>query len=146
MLPLQWHQVVSGRFSKSMPAACHGILPFLTFSLHHALSAPTAHLTGYRLMLSICMAPGKTRSLFMTNNRGQYPSRTLFGTQQVKGKQRTVFLTSGQEKSSYSIFCLSALFGTKQVRGKQCTVILTSGEEKLIYSIFPLVLHSARSR
>ena len=92
------------------------------------------------------MAPGKKRSLFMTNNRGQYPSRTLFGTQQVKGKQRTVFLTSGQEKSSFSIFCLSALFGTKQVRGKQCTVILTSGEEKLIYSIFPLVLHSARRR
>ena len=76
-----------------------------------------------------------------------FPSCTLFGTKQVlKGKQGAVFLTSGKEKLSYSIFCLSALFGTQQVRGKQCTVFLTSGKEKLSYSIFPLVLHSAHSR
>ena len=75
-----------------------------------------------------------------------FPSCTLFGTKQVlKGKQGAVFLTSGKEKLSYSIFCLSALFGTQQVRGKQCTVFLTSGKEKLSYSIFPLVLHSAHS-
>ena len=80
-----------------------------------------------------------------------FPSRNLFGTKQVlRGKQGTVFLTSGKEKEklSYSIFCLSALFGTpaQQVRGKQCTVFLTSGKGKLSYSIFPLVLHSARTR
>ena len=33
-------------------------------------------------------------SLFMTNNRGQYPSPTLFSTHHVRGKQHTVFLTS----------------------------------------------------
>ena len=78
-----------------------------------------------------------------------FPSRNLFGTKQVlRGKQGTVFLTSGKEKLSYRIFCLSALFGTpaQQVRGKQCTVFLTSGKGKLSDSIFPLVLHSARTR
>ena len=77
-----------------------------------------------------------------------FPSCTLFGTRQVlsRGKQGAVFLTSGKEKLSYSIFCISALFGTQQVRGKQCTVFLTSGKEKLSHSIFPFVLHSAHSR
>ena len=34
-------------------------------------------------------------SLFQTNNIGQYPSRTLFGTLYVRGRECTVFLTSG---------------------------------------------------
>ena len=37
---------------------------------------------------------------------GQYLSRTLFGTHHVRGKEGTVFLTSGEEKLSYSIFSL----------------------------------------
>ena len=36
-------------------------------------------------------------SLFITNNRGQCPYPTLFGTHLVRGKQHTVFLTSGRK-------------------------------------------------
>ena len=95
-------------FVKACPA-CHGILPFLPFLLHHALSAPTAHLNGYNLIFLIwhLARSGHCKwSPFMTNNRGQYPSRTLFGTHHVRGKERSVFLTSGEEKLSYSIFSL----------------------------------------
>ena len=35
-----------------------------------------------------------------------FPSRTRFGTLQVRGKQRTDFLRSGWDKLSYSIFHL----------------------------------------
>ena len=86
-------------FVKACPA-CHGILPFLPFLLHHALSAPTAHLNGYNLIFLIwhLARSGHCKwSPFMTNNRGQYPSRTLFGTHHVRGKERSVFLTSGEE-------------------------------------------------
>ena len=95
-------------FLKACPP-WHGILPFQPFPLHHALSAPTAHLNGYRLILLIwhLARSGHCKwSLFMTNDRGQYPSRTLFGTHHVRGKERTVFLTSGEKKLSYSIFSL----------------------------------------
>ena len=95
-------------FLKACPA-CYDILPFLPFPLHHALSTPTAHLNGYRLILliSYLARSGHCKwSLFTTNSRGQYPSRTLFGTHHVSGKQRTVFLTSGEKKLSYSIFFL----------------------------------------
>ena len=37
---------------------------------------------------------------------GQYLPRTLFGTYHVRGKEGTVFLTSGEEKLSYGIFSL----------------------------------------
>ena len=52
------------------------------------------------------MAPGKKRSpykwsLFLTNNIGQYASRTLFGTLYVRGKQRTVFLTPRERTLSF---------------------------------------------
>ena len=89
------------------------------------------------------MEPGKKRSLFMTNNRGQYPPRTLFGTQQVRAYS---FPYMRQGKVKLQHFLSRTLFGKQQVRGKQCTVFLTSRQEKSSYSIFPLVLYSAQSR
>ena len=40
-------------FLKACRPVCHGTLPFPPFPLHHALSAPTVHLNGYRLILLI---------------------------------------------------------------------------------------------
>ena len=100
------------QLAKDFLKACttfHGTLPFLQFPLQHTLSTPMAHLNGYRLMLLIWHLARRGHckwSLFMTNNRGQYLSRTLFGTYHVRGKECTVFLTSGEEKLSYSIFSL----------------------------------------
>ena len=93
-------------FLKACPAF-HGILPFLPCPLHYALSAPRAHLNGYRLILLISPLAGSghcKRSPISLSypirhaSSGKvtlqhFPSRTLFGTQQVRGKQRTVFLT-----------------------------------------------------
>ena len=91
------------QLAKDFLKACatfHSTLPFLQFPLQHTLSTPMAHLNGYRLMLLIWHLARRGHckwSLFMTNNRGQYG---------VRGKERTVFLTSGEEKLSYSIFSL----------------------------------------
>ena len=84
-------------FLKACPAY-QDILPFPPFPFHYALSAPTAHMNRYRLILLIwhLARSGHCKwSLFMTNNRGQYPSRTIFGTLYVRDKERTVFLSSG---------------------------------------------------
>ena len=72
-------------------------------------------------------------------------SRTLLGTHHSKGKERTVFLTSDEEKLIYSIFFV-VLYWARIMLGviKECTVFLTSGEEKFSYSIFFLVLYWAR--
>ena len=76
-------------FLKACPAY-QDMLPFPPFPFHYALSAPTAHMNGYRLILLIWhleRSGHRKWSLFMTNNRGQSPSRTLFGTPYVRGKQ-----------------------------------------------------------
>ena len=55
-------------------------------------------------------------------------SCTLFGTQNVTDKQRTVFFTSGQLGIVKLQHVLSrTLFGTQNVRDKQRTVFVTSG-------------------
>ena len=62
----------------------------------------------------------------------QYPSCILFATHHVRDKQRTVFLTSGEEtKLSYSILFLVP-YSARQVRGKERTVFLTSGEKSQV--------------
>ena len=71
-LPLQWHQAVSERFSKSVPACVPRHPSFST------ISPPPRPIRSYgpfeRIQADIVdMAPGKKRSLFMTNNRVQYP-------------------------------------------------------------------------
>ena len=50
-------------FLKACPA-CQGILPFLPCPLHHALSAPRAHLNGYRLILFVKAILNKRTILF----------------------------------------------------------------------------------
>ena len=97
----------------------------------------TAHLNGYRLILLIwhLARSGHNKwSLFMTNNRGQYPSRTLFGTLHARGKERTVFFTSGEEKSSYSIFSLVLCSARIMLRVK--SVQFSLHQVRNSYSIF----------
>ena len=90
-------------FLKACRPVCHGTLPFPPFPLHHALSAPTVHLNGYRLILLIWHLARSGHCLWPTTE-SNIP--TLFGKQQVRGKQRTGFLTTGQKNLSYSIFSL----------------------------------------
>ena len=71
-------------------------------------------------------------------------SPALFGAHYVRGKQRTVFLTSGEEKSSYSIFSLVLYLARIMLGVNSAQFFLTSGEEKSSYSISFLVLYSAR--
>ena len=90
-------------FLKACRPVCHGTLPFPPFPLHHALSAPTVHLNGYRLILLIWHLARSGHCLWPTTE-SNIP--TLFGKQQVRGKQRTGFLTTGQKNLSYTIFSL----------------------------------------
>ena len=111
-------------FLKACPVY-QDILPFLPFPFHYALSAPTAHVNRYRLILLIwhqarsghCLWPttganiplvlysarcmlGVTSVQFSLHqgrkvNLQHFLSRTLFGTLYVRGRERTVFFTSG---------------------------------------------------
>ena len=53
-------------------------------------------------------------------------SRTLFGTLYVRGRERTVFFTSGR-KVKLQHFPSRTLFGTLYVRDRERTVFFTSG-------------------
>ena len=120
---LRFHCNGIKQLAKDFLKACHafhGILPFLPCPLHYALSAPRAHLNGYRLILLIsplarsCHCKRSPISLSYPIRHASsgkvtlqhFLSRTLFGTHHVRGKERTAFLTTGEEKSSYSIFSL----------------------------------------
>ena len=129
-------------------ATFHGTLPFLPFPLQHTLSTPMAHLNRYRLMLLIWHLARRGHckwSLFMTNNRGQYLPRTLFGRYHVGGKERTVFPSSGEGKLSYSIFSL-ILYLARIMLGENSTQFSLHQVRKLSYSIFSLMRYSARIR
>ena len=129
-------------------ATFHGTLPFLPFPLQHTLSTPMAHLNRYRLMLLIWHLARRGHckwSLFMTNNRGQYLPRTLFGRYHVGGKERTVFPSSGEGKLSYSIFSL-ILYLARIMLGENSTQFSLHQVRKLSYSIFSLMLYSAPIR
>ena len=139
------------QLAKDFLKACstfNGTLPFLPFPLQHTLSTPMAHLNGYRLMLLIWHLARRGHckwSLFMSNNdnnRGQYLSHTLFRMYHVRGKERTVFLTSGEEKLSYSIFPL-ILYSSCIMLGVNSIQFSLHQVRKLSYSIFSLVLYSA---
>ena len=75
-------------------------------------------------------------SLFMTNNRGQYLSRTLFGMYRVRGKERTVFLTSGEEKLSYNIFSLVLYSACIMLEVKSVQFTLNQGKRVKVTALF----------
>ena len=56
-------------------------------------------------------------------------SRTLFGALRVRGKERTVFLASGQEQLSYSIFHLVLYSASSMLRVKSLQFSLHQGRE-----------------
>ena len=56
-------------------------------------------------------------------------SRTLFGTPLVRGKERTVFLASGEEKLTYSIFSLVLYSAPIMLRVKSVQFSLHQGRE-----------------
>ena len=130
------------QLAKDFLKACatfHGTLPFLQFPLQHTLSTPMAHLNGYRPMLLIWHQARRGHckwSLFMTNNSGQYLSRTLFGTYHVRGKERTVFLTSGEEKLSYSIFSLVLYSACIMLEVKSVQFTLNQGKRVKVTALF----------
>ena len=130
------------QLAKDFLKACatfHSTLPFLQFPLQHTLSTPMAHLNGYRLMLLIWHLARRGHckwSLFMTNNRGQYLSRTLFGIYRVRGKERTVFLTSGEEKLSYSIFSLVFYSACIMLEVKSIQFTLNQGKRVKVTALF----------
>ena len=94
---------------------------------------------GYRLMLSIWHLARRGHckwSLFMTNNSGQYLSHTLFGMYHVRGKERTVFLTSGEEKLSYSIFSLVLYLARIMLEVKSVQFTLHQGKRVKLQHYF----------
>ena len=121
------------QLAKDFLKACatfHSTLPFLQFPLQHTLSTPMAHLNGYRLMLLIWHLARRGHckwSLFMTNNRGQYG---------VRGKERTVFLTSGEEKLSYSIFSLVLYSACIMLEVKSVQFTLNQGKRVKVTTLF----------
>ena len=72
----------------------------------------------------------------MTNNRGQYLSHTLFGMYRVRGKERTVFLTSGEEKLSYSIFSLILYSACIMLEVKSVQFTLNQGKRVKVTGLF----------
>ena len=128
---LRFHCNGIKQLAKDFLKACHafhGILPFLPCPLHYALSAPRAHLNGYRLILLIS-------PLARSGHCKRSPISLSYPIRHA---------SSGNVTLQHFLSC--TLFGTHHVRGKERTVFLISRDEKLSYSIFPLVLYSARSR
>ena len=72
-----------------------------------------------------------------------FPSRTLFGTHYVSGKQRTVVLTSGEENSTYSIFSL-LLYSARIMLGVNSAQFSLHQGRKVKLQHFSLVFYSAR--
>ena len=72
----------------------------------------------------------------MTNNSGQYLSHTLFGMYHVRGKERTVFLTSGEEKLSYSIFSLVLYLARIMLEVKSVQFTLHQGKRVKLQHYF----------
>ena len=103
-------------FLKACPAF-HGILPFLPCPLHYALSAPRAHLNGYRLILLISplarsghckQSPISLSYPIRHASTGKvtlqhFLSRTLFGTYHLGVKSVQLSLHQGTKS------CVTAL-------------------------------------
>ena len=112
--------------AKNFLKACPALPPILLCLLHYALSAPrgkqrTVFLTSreekssysiFFLVLYSARIMLGVNSVQFSLHQGRkvelkhFRSPALFGKHYVRGKQLTVFLTSGEEKSSYSIFSL----------------------------------------
>ena len=143
--------------AKNFLKACPALPPILLCLLHYALSAPrgkqrTVFLTSreekssysifFLVLYSARIMLGVNSVQFSLHqgrkvNLQYFLSLALFGTHILRGKQRTLFLTSGKEKSSYSILSL-VLYSSRIMLGVKSAQFSLHKGRKIQVTVFSL--------